>query len=129
MKGTFGIFMGMINLVVVSSKPQETGIQTGMNLTFRNLGTSIGPVLSATILASVLTTYYAGTPAQFSAPGDSAFEWIFLLIALFGVVALALSLFIRNFRFVGRGQRVAANWIGRPFETPPPAPAEAPAFA
>ena len=114
MTGTIAIFIGMINLVVVSSKPQETGIQTGMNLTFRNLGTSIGPILAATILASVLTVYYPGTPVQFSAFGNSAFQWIFLLIALFGVVAFALALFIRNFRFIGDGQRVEADWIGRP---------------
>ncbi|MCI4339689.1 MAG: MFS transporter, partial [Thermoplasmata archaeon] len=114
MTGTIAIFIGMINLVVVSSRPEETGIQTGMNLTFRNLGTSIGPVLAATLLASILTVYRAGTPFAFSAPGNLAFEWIFLLIALFGAVAFGLSLLIRNFRFVGRGQKVEANWIGRP---------------
>ena len=129
MTGTIAIFIGMINLVVVSSRPQETGIQTGMNLTFRNLGTSIGPVLAATILASVLTVYNGGTPYQFSAPGGSAFQWIFLLIALFGGVAFTLSLFLRNFRFVGRGQRVGASWIGTPHARPSPVVADAPAAA
>jgi MFS family permease len=127
MTGIICIFIGMINLVVVSSKPQETGVQTGMNLTFRNLGTAIGPVAAATILTSVLTVYHSGTPYQFSAPGTSAFQLIFLLIALFGVVAFVFSLFIRNFRFVGRGQRVEAGWLGRPHapvagETPAAAP-------
>jgi MFS family permease len=130
MTGTIAIFIGMINLVVVSSKPQETGIQTGMNLTFRNLGTSIGPILAATILASVLTVYYPGTPEQFSAFGNSAFQWIFLLIALFGVTAFVLSLFIRNFRFLGGGERVEADWIGRPHAAPTPtAPTESPTIA
>lgn len=128
MTGIIMIFIGMINLVVVSSRPEETGVQTGMNLTIRNLGTAIGPVAAATILTSVATVYYRGTPYQFSGPTAGAFQDIFLLIALFGLVAFVFGLMIRNFRFMGRGRRVEAGWLGRPHTVPavPGAPTSAP---
>jgi MFS family permease len=124
MTGIIMIFIGMINLVVVSSKPQETGVQTGMNLTIRNLGTAIGPVAAATILTSVATVYYRGTPYAFSGPTAQAFQIIFLLIAVFGAAAFLLALWIRNFRFTAKGERVEADWLGRSHE-----PATAPTAA
>ena len=114
MSGIITIFIAMTNMVVLSSKPQETGVQTGMNQTFRNLGTSIGPVVASTILASVLTTYTrvvptpgGPIPVHFQAPGDSAFALIFGLIALVGVAAFLLSLPIHNFRYLADGTRVS----------------------
>jgi MFS family permease len=129
MTGIIAIFIAMINLVVVSSKPQETGVQTGMNLTFRNLGTSIGPIAGSVILASVLSTYTkvvsfpGGTlSVSYQAPGNPAFELIFGLIGGLGIVCLLLSLPIRNFRIRSDGTRVAAG--GQ--ETPTPALAPTP---
>ncbi|HEV2429853.1 MAG TPA: MFS transporter, partial [Thermoplasmata archaeon] len=126
MTGVILIFIAMINLVVLSSRPQETGIQTGMNQTFRNLGTSIGPVLGATILASVLTSYSVlrtfptgSVLVHFEAPGPLAFQWIFGLIALFGALALLLTIPVRNVRFLADGTRA-----GRP--APPEAAAPIP---
>ncbi|MCI4348623.1 MAG: hypothetical protein L3J93_00155, partial [Thermoplasmata archaeon] len=125
MTGIIMIFIAMINVVVLSSRPQDTGIQTGMNLTFRNLGTSIGPVLASTILASVLTTYVVrgGTLGTFfytfRAPGDSAFQLIFLLIALMGVIAFLLALPVRNFRILADGTRIGTS--GAPTARPAPA--------
>ena len=75
--GIIAMFISMINVVAVSSKPQETGIQTGMNQTFRNLGTAIRPVVASTILASFLATYTFGTPpftVQRQAPSTEAFQ-------------------------------------------------------
>jgi MFS family permease len=114
MSGIITVFIAMINMVVLSSKPQETGVQTGMNQTFRNLGTAIGPVVASTILASVLVTYtrIVSTPGgpvtvAFQAPGDSAFQLIFGLIAVMGVASFLLSLPIRNFRYLSDGTRVS----------------------
>jgi MFS family permease len=105
MVGVVSLFIAMTNIVVVSSKPQETGIQTGMNQTFRNLGTSIGPVVASTILASVLATYTVTVtvgghqiPVQFQGPSTWAFQLIFILIAAMGAVALVLSMLVKNFR-------------------------------
>lgn len=98
--GVITIYIAMVNLVVVSSRPGETGIQTGMNQTFRNLGTAIGPVLAAAILASVVTTYVIpvgpGAAISFVGPSAAAFQWIFALISILGWVALALSAGLRN---------------------------------
>ncbi|HEV2167229.1 MAG TPA: hypothetical protein VGS23_09700, partial [Thermoplasmata archaeon] len=120
--GVITVFIAMINLIVVSSKPQETGIQTGMNLTFRNLGTSIGPIAGSVILASVLSTYTRsvslpnGSTIQvaFQAPGNPAFELIFGLIGLLGITCLLLSLPIRNFRFRHDGTQVPVGGRGAP---------------
>ncbi|HEV2519816.1 MAG TPA: MFS transporter [Thermoplasmata archaeon] len=115
--GTIMLFISMINLVVLSSRPQETGIQTGMNLTFRNLGTSIGPIAGAVILASVLSTLSKmetlpnGTSftAHFLGPGPRAFALIFAIIGALGIGCLLLTVPIRNFRIRADGTRVATD--------------------
>jgi len=119
--GIIAMFISMINVVVVSSKPQETGIQTGMNQTFRNLGTAIGPVVAATILASFLATYTFGTPpftVQRQAPSTEAFQLIFALIAILGLASLVLSILVRNFRFSATGARIESP--ARGFSTAKP---------
>jgi MFS family permease len=103
--GVILIYIAMTNLVVVSSKPQETGVNTGMNQTFRNLGTAIGPIVASTILASLVTTVVIYSPvpphvavASFTGPSTAAYQLTFALIAAIGLCSLALSAFIRNFR-------------------------------
>jgi MFS family permease len=132
--GVIMIFISMINLVVLSSKPQETGVQTGMNLTFRNLGTSIGPIAGAVILASVLSTFketYGSVTVVLRGPGDPAFELIFAVISALGVVCLLLTLPVRNFRITADGRRVPTGGA-RPSSSPiggapaPAGPGEAP---
>jgi MFS family permease len=126
MTGIIMLFISKINMVVLSSKPQETGVQTGMSQTFQNLGTAVGPVVASTILASVLTTFSAivvtpGGPISvpYKAPGEPAFQLIFGLIAVVGVAAFLLSLPVRNFRYLADGTRVS--------DTARPTPARAPA--
>ncbi len=122
--GIVAIFIAKTNLVVVSSKPQETGIQTGMSQTFQNLGTAIGPVAASTILASFLTTYtiLIPFPSSFQAPSSLAFELVFALIAFLGVVSLLLSAPVRNFRFNASGQRVEISLRRRAPSPSEPAP-------
>ncbi len=122
--GVILIYIAMTNLVVVSSKPQETGVNTGMNQTFRNLGTAIGPIVASTILASLVTTVvvYAPPPyphlpvASFTGPSTGAYQLIFGLIAALGLCCLALSAFIRNFRVVAEAPAAEA----RPAPEPTP---------
>jgi MFS family permease len=131
MTGIIMIFISKINMVVLSSKPQETGVQTGMSQTFQNLGTAVGPVVASTILASVLTTFTQvvvtpGGPVtvHFQAPGASAFQLIFGLIAVVGAVSFLLALPIRNFRYLSDGTRVAARTLPSRRPSPAAAPAE-----
>ncbi len=99
--GVVTLFIAMTNLVVVSSRPQEVGVQTGMNATFRSLGTAVGPIVASTILASLLATYTVtahGLPVlSFQGPSPGAFQLVFALMAVLGALSLLFSLFIRNF--------------------------------
>ena len=98
--GVVTLFIAMTNLVVVSSRPQEVGVQTGMNATFRSLGTAVGPIVASTILASLLATYTVtahGLPVlSFQGPSPGAFQLVFALMAVLGALSLLFSLFIRS---------------------------------
>jgi MFS family permease len=117
--GMVAMFIAMTNVVVLSSRPQETGIQTGMNQTFRNLGTAIGPVLSTALLATFtgvwLTVHPAGTPPGFTVrvlaplPTLDAYRLVYLTAAALAALAAVLSLFVRNFRILADGTRVDAR--------------------
>jgi len=72
--GVIVIYVALTQLIVLSSKPQEVGVTTGMNQTFRNLGNAIGPVVASTILASLLTTYIVLIPNPPSTPIEHAFQ-------------------------------------------------------
>src|SRR5208283_4411944 len=52
MAGNVAALIAMSNVIVLSVDPKTMGVQTGMNQTFRNLGSSVGPVLVTSILAS-----------------------------------------------------------------------------
>ena len=58
MVGNVAVLISMSNVIVLSVDPKTMGIQTGMNQTFRNLGSALGPVLVTSILASY--TFTAG---------------------------------------------------------------------
>jgi len=107
--GVIAIYIAMTNTVVVSARPEDAGIQQGMNQTFRNLGNSIGPIVASTILAS-LTAIYTVTEHGFSVPvrgpALSAYQTIFGLVAFLGLLSFAISLTFRNFRFDEAGRRV-----------------------
>ncbi len=111
MLGTVMMFIGMTNTVVTSSRPTEVGVQTGMNQTFRNLGTAIGPALATTILASFTTYYTIMTPGGPVLAGPSptlaAFQYVFIGIAAAGMVMFALATLIRNYRFDAAGNRIS----------------------
>ncbi len=106
-------FIAIINIIVLSSKPQELTIQTGMNQTFRNVGMAIGPAISATILTSLTTVLLvpeliSGHPimAPVTFPTLQAYDTAFLVTALLGVSCAVLSLFVQNYRYLADGTRV-----------------------
>ncbi|EQD73950.1 major facilitator transporter, partial [mine drainage metagenome] len=106
--GIVGVLIAMSNVIVLSVSPKELGIQTGMNQTFRNLGSAIGPVLVASILASFTTTYlltYSGGTIPVSGFTDAGFQTCFAAVTLLGVVGFGFSLALRNYRFAADGTR------------------------
>ncbi|MFZ1023200.1 MAG: MFS transporter [Thermoplasmata archaeon] len=121
MAGIIMIYIAMINVVVTSSHPKEVGIQTGMNQTFRNLGTAIGPVIASTILTSITTSYFFG---RVFLPSATAYEILFGLVAGLGFGAVIVISFLRNYRFTADGVRVelgagAAGRTGIPVPAKP----------
>jgi MFS family permease len=134
--GNVAVLIAMSNIIVLSVSPRELGIQTGMNQTFRNLGSAIGPVIAATVTASYMaTTYIAvpGVPFRVAVPtyAIAGFQIVFGLTAVFAVVGLLLSLGLKNFRFLADGSRTGspadAGSRGAPQSQPEPpgVPAEA----
>jgi MFS family permease len=116
--GNVAILIAMSNIIVLSVGRHELGIQTGMNQTFRNLGSAVGPVLAATVLASFLTPYtIPGTPTTIQIYSVTGFEVVFASIAILSFVGFGLSLLLRNYRFLADGSRAGEA------ESATPAPA------
>lgn len=112
--GNVALLISMTNIIVLSVDRRELGIQTGLNQTFRNLGTAVAPVLTTTILVSYLANYgltvntpYGPKTVFVSAYGTEGFLVIFGLMALLSVVGFGLTLLLRNFKFSANGERTA----------------------
>ncbi len=105
--GTVGILIAMSNVIVLSVGPAELGVQTGMNQTFRNLGSAIGPVLVSSIIASYVARYVTYPPPIGRQPvyTVAAFQWVFIVLAATALFGLVLSLFLRNYKFATDGTR------------------------
>ena len=110
--GVIALFIAMTNVIVLSSRREETGVQTGMNATFRTLGQALGPVVATTILASftapVLLDPGAPFPLYKVFPTITGFELVYASAGLLGAVSAVLCLFLRNYRFRSDGTRVGA---------------------
>jgi len=117
--GLVTMIISITNVVVLTSRKGETGIQTGMSEMFQDLGASIGPVLVATVLASFTGTYYvpaaggtagSGLPTlvPVQLPSLTGFEWLFALGAVLTISCGILGAFLRNYTFAADGARVEA---------------------
>jgi MFS family permease len=104
MVGNVAVLVAMTNVIVLSVDPRTMGVQTGMNQTFRNLGSAIGPVLVTSLLAG-----YAFTELTPIGPFQNyrvvGYEVVFGLVAAIGIVGALLSLSLRNYRFLADGTR------------------------
>jgi MFS family permease len=107
--GVIAIYIAATNAVVVSASPEESGIQQAMNQTFRNLGNTVGPVIAATVLASIVTAYtFVEQGYTVTQPGPSfmAYQVVFGLVALMGLVSLVVALTFHSFRYDETGRRI-----------------------
>jgi len=108
MVGNVATLISMANMIVLSVDRRELGIQTGMNQTFRNLGTAIAPVATTTILGSFTATYVVqvqGHPVPVRAYALPGFQLVFLVVLALSLVGFCLGLALRNFRFSADGMR------------------------
>jgi hypothetical protein len=127
MAGSVAVMISMVNLIVLSADRRELGVQTGMNQTFRNLGSAIAPVLVTSILASFSVVYFVpvapGVTASFSGYGLEGFQVVFAITGALAVIGLALTLAMRNYRFLADGTRTgheSAVAPGAPSPASPP---------
>ncbi|MGI0155470.1 MAG: MFS transporter, partial [Thermoplasmata archaeon] len=104
MVGNVAVLIAMTNVIVLSVDPKTMGVQTGMNQTFRNLGSAIGPVLVTSILASYAFSVVSPI-GSFENYHILGYQLVFGLVAGIGVVCAFLSLGLRNFRFLADGSR------------------------
>jgi len=135
MIGNVGVLIAMSNIIVLTAPPEELGIQTGMNQTFRNLGSAVGPVLAAAVTTSFITQVIVSPPPQLkflTVPTITGFVVLFEVTAAVAVVGLVLSLGLRNYRFRADGTRLEApssapvppvpSVVGEPMPTASTAP-------
>lgn len=110
--GNVAVLIAMSNIIVLSVSPKELGIQTGMNQTFRNLGSAVGPVLAAVVTASFVTSAIVARtpfgPVTANVPAITGFVLLFSLVAVVALFGLLLSFGLRNYRFGADGARVGA---------------------
>ena len=106
MVGNVAALIAMSNIIVLSVDRRELGIQTGMNQTFRNLGTAIAPVATTAVLGSFLAPYFLNPPGiTISTYSLEGFQVVFALVCALSLVGLTLSLAQRNYRFLADGSR------------------------
>jgi MFS family permease len=122
--GNVAVLIAMSNIIVLSVSPKELGIQTGMNQTFRNLGSAVGPVLAATVTASFTTSVLVAPGHTASVPTITGFVVLFGITAAVAAIGLVLSLGLRNYRFRADGSRFEVS-AERPATLPSAEPAPA----
>jgi MFS family permease len=125
--GLVTMIIAITNMVVLSSRRGETGIQTGMSEMFQDLGASIGPVLVATILASFTGVFATGIvgpagPVTVVLPTMTAFHWLFAAGAVLSLACGVLAGFLHNYTFDATGARSVET--DAPREVPSAAPTE-----
>jgi MFS family permease len=108
--GNVAVLIAMANIIVLSVSPKELGIQNGMNQTFRNLGSAVGPVIAASVTASFMATAYVSVPhVPVLVPVPTyqivGFQLVFAITAGVALAGFLLSLGLRNYRFLADGSR------------------------
>jgi MFS family permease len=108
--GLVAMIIAITNMVVLSSRRGETGIQTGMQEMFQDLGASVGPVLVATVLLSFTGVFATGVtgpagPVTVVLPTLTAFHWMFGVGAILALTCGIMASFLRNYTFAATGER------------------------
>ena len=101
------IFVGVINILLLSTPPEKSGEATGMNVVFRNIGTSLAPALGGVFeTAYVMKAMVGFVPVQYgslpfipvfvSFPSTHAFDLIYITGMLFLVASIIFTLLMKN---------------------------------
>jgi len=93
------IFVGVINILLVSTPRSESGASTGMNVVFRNIGSSIAPAVSGVFETLYVTGVIFHTPIGNVTeyfPSYQAFSYIYLTGMAFLAVSVIFTLLMKN---------------------------------
>jgi MFS family permease len=125
MVGNVATLIAMSNMIVLSVDRRELGVQTGMNQTFRNLGTAIAPVVTTSILGSFTATFIVmehGFPVPVVSYDAVGFRVIFGVVVALSLIGLCLGFALRNYRFLADGSRAGQATEQRSTASPAGAP-------
>ncbi len=104
------IFVGVINILLISTPPGDAGLSTGMNTVFRNIGTSIAPAIGGVIettytipvMVGVVNVKLGGLPflpVFENLPYSLSFEYIYLVGMAFLALTVVFALYMKNITF------------------------------
>ncbi|BCU66896.1 MFS transporter [Sulfolobales archaeon HS-7] len=109
--GLIFIIVPLVNMIAVSLPPESRGVGIGMNTLIRTLGSSIGPVISTTLMDTFQTSYVMLFNNQIIPVGDfpssTAFDIIFAIGTFSMLLTLIISLWTKNYRAEVKGETVA----------------------
>lgn len=98
----------VINYLILTVDPKDMGLATGMNGTFRSVGSAIGAPIAGSLLstytASYIVGYYKGSPVIDVLPTHTAFFFAFLIAAVTFVIAIVVIYFGRE--VLGNGNAI-----------------------
>ena len=107
--GLIAILVSVTNVIAMSSRQGETGIHMGMTEMFQDLGSSVGPVVVAALLATFTRAALIPDPAApgglvtVIVPSAAAFSWIFGVGLAIAVGTALIGLGLNNYRTVEAG--------------------------
>src|ERR671921_1370704 len=87
--------VGAMNVTILATPSELTGMSLGMNTLLRILGSSVGPALAGVYMQTFQSTAeVAGTPMVF--PSMQAYSVIFLTAMILSILSIGLALYLKR---------------------------------
>jgi MFS family permease len=86
--------VGALNVTLLATPIQHTGMSLGMNTLLRILGSSVGPAVAGVFMQIYQSTISVGNSIE-SFPSMQAFDTIFLSAAILSAGSIAMALYLR----------------------------------
>jgi len=87
--------VGAMNVTILATPPQFTGMSLGMSNLLRIIGSSVGPALAGVYMQMYQSTIeVAGKPAAF--PSMQAYSIIFLTAAMLSIMSIGLAIYLKK---------------------------------
>ncbi len=101
------VFVGVINILLISTPQKDAGVSTGMNVVFRNIGSAIAPAIGGVLETTFVIPVLLGTynypvgglpffPIFETFPSSQAFDYIYIVGLGFLAIMVILTLFMKN---------------------------------